>query len=402
MKNNQIISVPVKGSVDRNLIYPSIKEESNVIKMTLTRDTIPATSESITYFSLKFRTCDALLNTIAQRYETAEDYPLNDCSNEAERFLVGPQLSQMSRREIEKQCPYMRKAIEIIKETKEISLRNLIAIYLLGTDDAEANKQQFLVMTKNNLYVRDDSLVLRQYDYEDIVLDEYGVHIKALVESMGEPMIVDYPFEIRFINFFRDFMTMKFANISDCRERHPFADCSIDYREAYLKFMVDIAVAEHIMSAEQLLYLELLAREFHLGSNKLETFLQARLVKNLSDRTIQENLRSIIKNYVPAEYRYVFFQDILKLSINSEGELNQKNILKLLSNENYAGRQFVNAYVESIKAENVMKKKMDVAFCKMRKRKLTAEPSYQLQYLYWELSIKKLRTGVTYNDYERI
>lgn len=402
MHKSENISASIISRGDSNLIYPSIKESSNIVKMTLTKDTIPTTTEAITYFSLDFRTCDAVLNTIALHYEVAEDYPLNDSGEETERFLVGPQLSQIYRKEIENQCPYMNKTMEIIKNTKEVSLRDLIAIYLLGIDESDTNKQQFLVMTTNKLFLRDDSLVLQQYNYEDIVLDENGLHLKDSLESMGEPKLVDYPFDMRFSNYFKDFMTMKFAIISAGRERHPFADCSIEYRESYLKFMVDVTVSEHIMSTEQLLYLELLARDFQLGSNKLETFIQERLTKKLSDRKIQEYLINILKNYVPAKYRYVFFQDVLKIAINIEGRLNQNSILKLLSKENYAGEQFVNAYVESIKAENILKEKTQIAFSKIRKRKLTLEPAYQLQYLYCDLFINYLRTGVTYNDFERI
>lgn len=393
-------------SLNRNgatdFIYPSIKEETNIILLQITKDTIPGTTEEITYFSLSFRMSNAVLNAIAAHYETPEDYPLGEEDEEEERFLLGPYLVQEFCKKMPTKCLYMDKAMEIINNTKELVLRDIIGIYLFGTDNYDANKQRFLVMTVNRIYLRDDSLVLKDYDYEDIVIDDDGLHLKASVESLGEPKLWEYPFDKRFISFFRDFMLLKFTILSDRIERHPFVDRPMDHRNEYLKFMVIIALSEHRMSVEQLLYLEILAREFHLGSTTLEEMIKAVFKKKTSDRKIRDNLIEITKNYIPAEYMYVFFQDVLRLAINNKGELNQNVILEIISKDNYAGEKFVTAYVEYIKAENTMKEKLMLAMSNVKKRPLTIEPTYQLQQLCRDFFIKILRTGVTYNDFERI
>lgn len=401
MNNEKAFIAMKQNNRTINLIYPSIKPNSNIYPAKINKEIIPMSMKDMTYFSLSFRTSDAVLNAIALHYDSNNEYPL-ERENEDERFLIGPHNSQQVRKQIEKQCPYMSKAVDIIKKINEIHKKDIIGIYLLHLDESSANKQKFLVMTYQNVFLRDDSLTVKKYDYDELVLDENGLHIKANVESIGEPLLLGYMFDERFIKYFKDVVNLKYTVVDNRGERHPFSDCSTEYKNKYLQFLAKVALSEHRMSVQQILYLELLAREFQISANTLQIYFQSVLKKKPSCRSIQENLSELIKKYIPAEYIYVFYQDVLHMTINDDGEYNQENIVDILSKECYAGKAFVDLYLAAVKAESQKQNFLKNAIKNVRLKSLRLDSVYQLQRFYRDLNIKILKTGVDYNEYDKI
>ena len=152
---------------DPNAIrYPTIKNEgeNGAIEHRITlpvRDIIvPGLSETV-YFPLNFCLEDIVIDTVAQKYQAdIDDYPLD---SDDEHFLIGTQACRKDCKRLD--CTYMKKMLVRINAAANLDVSDIFAIYLLGLDDSNENRQKFLLMTKTKLYLLHDTQAIENYGY---------------------------------------------------------------------------------------------------------------------------------------------------------------------------------------------------------------------------------------------
>ena len=304
-------------------------------------------SSDDSFFDLNFRLSDIVIDSIAKKYpnsQNLEEYPDED--DDENRFLIGVHACRDLRPTMD--CPYMEKVSRSIEE--QLQSEEIIAIHLIDSDDSDEdiNRQQFVILTKSNLYHRDDSLSLEKYDYDEIRISNDGIENVNWTSSEGR--LLDYVFDRSFVLFAQEFMLLRKTTLADVGRRHPFADEFKGYRLAYLELLAEFAAAEGNLTAEKYIRLEYIAREFKISHRDLEMFLTRAYNGGIPKNEAQSKLLDMLTKKIHADEWYVFFQDALEAAYNrdesleGDGFMNLGNLIDLMSRKSAAGYEFIEKY----------------------------------------------------------
>ena len=368
--------------------YPTVKHEGETgaleRKVTiLTRDiNIPGVHETV-YFPLNFCMEDAVIDAVAQKYEAgAENYPDNE---DDEHFLIGTAAFRMERFKLN--CPYMNKANIKIAIAENVDFSDGFAVYLLGLDDSNDNRQKLLVMTKKKLCILHDTQAFQTFSYSDIRFTPDGIF-----DRYAEENLLDYNFEERFLNFAHEFMLLRCTTLVDVRERHPLA-CAIDdsanpdmvadmkldvaeietrpvmgRRNAYLRFLVDTAAAEGFLEAQTMLRLCYMAREFRVSADSMLSWIKQASRGGIRKNKLQTELTRIL-DFIGVKYKFVFLQDLLEVGTDSEGNFHRQELLKILKRKQFDAEKFLEHYLEYVGARHRAERELQNAFQNLQNQK---------------------------------
>ena len=402
---------------DQNAVrYPTIKNEgaenARECRITLpVRDiVVPGISETV-YFPLNFCMEDAVIDAVAQKYSAGiEDYP--DDQDE-EHFLIG---TGACRKIKTLKCKYMGKVLRRIKDLNATAF----AIYLLSLDNSNDNRQKFLLMTKDALYLLHDTQALESYGYSDIRFTPDGIELRRLGESIGK-ILLDYTFDERFLNFAQEFMLMRCTTLADVRERHPFAsvvddkkapdavaDMGInvdetDYRPAirkrcaYMKFLVDAAAAEGYLEARTMLRLCYMAREFHVSADSMRSWLKKAMAGGIrKNRLLTEFSQTL--NFIGLKYKFVFVQDLLEAGTDAAGNFHRQDLLKIFKRPQFGVGNFVAHYLEFIGKRNASTRELQRAFQSIENREICFKHTVRAQNYDNRLTLQMTAMGAMLNE----
>ena len=134
------------------------------------------------------------------------------------------------------------------------------------------------------------------------------------------------------------------AKISGIRARHPVTASPVDHKRRYLEFLVYVGANGGKLTLAQLLRLEYLAREFMIPAEDLSEWLRQSISKKKTARSWERSLTNIVR-MIPEELRYVFFKDILNMTVGSQSEMNCPEMSRLLERPAFAGKEFTVEYI---------------------------------------------------------
>ena len=143
--------------------------------------------------------------------------------------------------------PLHEKSLTRIGAARDVDLNKVFAIYLLSLDDSTENRQKFLLMTKEMLYLLHDTQAIESYGYNDICFTPDGIEFKHFGESIRQNLL-EYTFDERFLNFAHEFMLLRCTTITDVRERHPFANVVDDKKAPDAVADMGINIDEQILA----------------------------------------------------------------------------------------------------------------------------------------------------------
>lgn len=349
MKNLAIEEVEVIDHDDVDLLlYPTLREDEEKRKL-IKSDIIPLGKKDMLYFPLNFRMGALVIESIAEKYNRRYDYPESDSDDE--RYLIGPEACSRGR---DMDCPYLKKAFAVLQDEKDA--KDLVALYLLDADQGEMNDQYFLALTRTGILFRSGSSTLQRAPYEDLRFAEDGIESRRRVKEL-KGNLLDYSFDDGFLAFVREFLQLRHTKLLPVREMHPFSHHAPELKQAYLGFLVDAAAAEGGLTAQKLIWLEQLAREFCIPAKMVELFLKKAREGGVKGSKLQNALRNALAK-MDVEYHYAFVEDAITAMIDERGECSRELLLKILKKDDF----FRYGYVESYKHYVCLQKQADEAF----------------------------------------
>ena len=385
--------------VDRdnnNLLYPIIKDaETECVVPIIKNDIIYIADEhaSINYFSFDWRFNSNVINCIATKYlGKIEDYPDQDDVS-SERFLIGVDACKRGKALL---CPYLDKVFQVLTKDKRIKSSSIIAIQLLDICNREENAQKFLLLTKEKVYVRYNTNRLEEYDYEQIIFTSDGVQLKNQIEDI-DGLLASYPLADDFLQFAQEYKLLRSTTLQDIDEIHPATRLPYEDRIKYLDFLIDVAVGDGKITADKLLRLEFLARGFRIESSRFVSRIEKAAKSKIKDQIISKVFTDLLKDILTAELRVIFYQDILEVTINKDGELERSKLLELLKNRKFAGEEFVREYIDFIKYRNRAERALQNSILSIADSYITAENLFPMQRFNSDLNLKILEIGVMTN-----
>lgn len=349
MKNLAVEEVEVIDHDDVDLLlYPALREDEEKRKL-IKSDIIPLGKRDMLYFPLNFRMGALVIESIAEKYNRRYDYP--EADSDDERYLIGPESCSKGR---DMDCPYLKKAFAVLQDEKDA--KDLVALYLLDADQGEMNDQYFLALTRTGILFRSGSSTLQRAPYEDLRFAEDGIESRRRVKEL-KGNLLDYSFDDGFLAFVREFLQLRHTKLLPVREMHPFSHHAPELKQAYLGFLVDAAAAEGGLTAQKLIWLEQLAREFCIPAKMVELFLKKAREGGVKGSKLQNALRNALAK-MDVEYHYAFVEDAITAMIDERGECSRELLLKILKKDDF----FRYGYVESYKHYVCLQKQADEAF----------------------------------------
>lgn len=349
MKNLAVEEVEVIDHDDVDLLlYPALREDEEKRKL-IKSDIIPLGKRDMLYFPLNFRMGALVIESIAEKYNRRYDYP--EADNDDERYLIGPESCSKGR---DMDCPYLKKAFAVLQDEKDA--KDLVALYLLDADQGEMNDQYFLALTRTGILFRSGSSTLQRAPYEDLRFAEDGIESRRRVKEL-KGNLLDYSFDDGFLAFVREFLQLRHTKLLPVREMHPFSHHAPELKQAYLGLLVDAAAAEGGLTAQKLIWLEQLAREFCIPAKMVELFLKKAREGGVKGSKLQNALRNALAK-MDVEYHYAFVEDAITAMIDERGECSRELLLKILKKDDF----FRYGYVESYKHYVCLQKQADEAF----------------------------------------
>ena len=300
----------MKDNIKLSLIYPSIKDDSLESKVDVVKtDILPLSINNATYFSSDWRFENVVIDCLANKYRgKIEDYPTSD--DDADRFAIGITASKQLIKQ--STCTYIAKMVEIIHRDNRINEKNIIGFHLYDIDRGEDNSQKFILLTKKKIFIRFNTKLVEEYDFDELIFCENSIQKKGSIESIDDS-VVDYAMDVDFINYIEDIKSLHIARIEGINETHPVVTLSLEKKERYLSFLVDLAITEGRVEVFKLLKLEFLSREFKITTKFLVNCICKSAKSNLSDSRISGVFSDILRNVLHEEQRYIFYQEILEL-----------------------------------------------------------------------------------------
>lgn len=349
MKNLAVEEVEVIDHDDVDLLlYPTLREDEEKRKL-IKSDIIPLGKRDMLYFPLNFRMGALVIESIAEKYNRRYDYP--EADSDEERYLIGSEACSKGR---DMDCPYLKKAFAVLQNEKDA--KDLVALYLLDADQGEMNDQYFLALTRTGILFRSGSSTLQRAPYEDLRFAEDGIESRRRVKEL-KGNLLDYGFDEDFLAFVREFLQLRHTKLLPVREMHPFSHHAPELKQAYLSFLVDAAAAEGGLTAQKLIWLEQLAREFCIPAKMVELFLKKAREGGVKGSKLQNALRNALAK-MDVEYHYAFVEDAITAMIDERGECSRDLLLKILKKDDF----FRYGYVESYKHYVCLQKQADEAF----------------------------------------
>ena len=330
------------------LLYPTLREDEEKRKL-IKSDIIPLGKKDMLYFPLNFRMGALVIESIAEKYNRRYDYP--EADSDEERYLIGSEACSKGR---DTDCPYLKKAFAVLQDEKDA--KDLVALYLLDADQGEMNDQYFLALTRTGILFRSGSSTLQRAPYEDLRFAEDGIESRRRVKEL-KGNLLDYSFDDGFLAFVREFLQLRHTKLLPVREMHPFSHHAPELKQAYLGFLVDAAAAEGGLTAQKLIWLEQLAREFCIPAKMVELFLKKAREGGVKGSKLQNALRNALAK-MDVEYHYAFVEDAITAMIDERGECSRELLLKILKKDDF----FRYGYVESYKHYVCLQKQADEAF----------------------------------------
>lgn len=349
MKNLAVEEVEVIDHDDVDLLlYPALREDEEKRKL-IKSDIIPLGKRDMLYFPLNFRMGALVIESIAEKYNRRYDYP--EADSDDERYLIGPEACSKGK---DMDCPYLKKAFAVLQDEKDA--KDLVALYLLDADQGEMNDQYFLALTRTGILFRSGSSTLQRAPYQDLRFAEDGIESRRRVKEL-KGNLLDYSFDDSFLAFVREFLQLRHTKLLPVREMHPFSHHAPELKQAYLGFLVDAAAAEGGLTAQKLIWLEQLAREFCIPAKMVELFLKKAREGGIKGSKLRNALRNALAK-MDVEYHYAFVEDAITAMIDERGECSRELLLKILKKDDF----FRYGYVESYKHYVCLQKQADEAF----------------------------------------
>lgn len=398
-QDSPLVIVVDKEKTD-GILYPMLQENEECLK-SAKNETVPLRHDEHKSFPLEFRFLDIVIDSLARKYNEGEEaLPYPEADEDGERFLIGPKAVRTFVQDKGCPCPYMTKAFAAMEEQKIPHVP--IAICLLDANDSEINRQEFLALAKNGIYLRKSTLKLEFYPYDELYV---GLdRLTSINSTSSEQNILDDLPSETFRKFLQEIMLLRRTTLLSLYERHPLAVTSLDAREKYIDFLTDAAAAEGKLGVRGLIYLEYLTRNFHVSADKLAKCLEEAYEGGIKENEIHKRLTELLTQVIPSEDHYVFFMDIMELLVGENGEITRPKLLKVLKRKNgiAGGEKFVNNFMETVKLrrqeELYMKKALQtLSFVQHR---IGDEHIHLWQNYRHELSLKLLDIGVKINEYE--
>lgn len=399
------------------LVLPCIKDESSEIKVDIVKNSnLPLSAKEVICFPFDWRFEDVVINCLAKKYAVnIENYP--EVDEDEERFLIGPEACKNAIASIE--CPYLTKALAVLKEKYDFRLKDLVAIYLLNMDDTEDNNQKFIALSKKKIYVRHKSNEIERFSYDNLVFSRKGIQSREIIiENLKENRkvagktskrwkedkdrdleelhsLINYPFSNEFVKFVHEFQLLRSSTLKGIDRNHPLIGKSQDVKTRYFEFLIDCTSSSGMVSAKELLKLEYLARELRIGDNVLLAGLERNLRKKKDDRTITKDFNDLWGNILTEELRYVLYLDILDLIINDKGEAKNENLEELIMDN--VGEKFVKAYIEFTKYKKLAEEKLLQALINVEYSAVNLPNIYEIEKYREALNGQILAIGVATN-----
>ena len=349
MKNLAVEEVEVIDHDDDDLLlYPALREDEEKRKL-IKSDIITLGKRDMLYFPLNFRMGALVIESIAEKYNRRYDYP--EADSDDERYLIGPEACSKGK---DMDCPYLKKAFAVLQDEKDA--KDLVALYLLDADQGEMNDQYFLALTRTGILFRSGSSTLQRAPYQDLRFAEDGIESRRRVKEL-KGNLLDYSFDDSFLAFVREFLQLRHTKLLPVREMHPFSHHAPELKQAYLGFLVDAAAAEGGLTAQKLIWLEQLAREFCIPAKMVELFLKKAREGGIKGSKLRNALRNALAK-MDVEYHYAFVEDAITAMIDERGECSRELLLKILKKDDF----FRYGYVESYKHYVCLQKQADEAF----------------------------------------
>lgn len=379
-----------------NLLFPSIKDDTTEWNVPIIKNDIVYIADehaAINYFSFDWRFNSNVINCLATKYlGKTGDYPDHD-DESSERFLIGVDACKKWKNIA---CPYLNKAFQILTKDKRIKTSSIIAIQLFDLCKREENAQKFLLLTKDKVYARYNTQILEEYDYEQVVFASDGLQIKDQIEEI-DGLVANYPLANDFLLFAQEYQLLRSTMLQDVNEIHPVICLAYEERIKYLDFLVDIAVGDGSITADKLLKLEFLARSFKIESTRFVSRIEKAAKTQVKDQIISKTFTDILINVLTAELRVVFYQDILEMIVNDEGDIERCKLLELLRNRKFAGEEFVREYIDFIKFRNRADRALQKSILAITDSYVTAVNVFPMQKFNSVLNLKILEIGVNAN-----
>ena len=397
------------------MIYPDPDEDE--VRVEQVRKSILQSAGDAHYFPLEFRMRDIVIDSLARKYgHTIANYPFDPDSNE-ERFLIGARGCCRVFRSLN--CPYMKKVAERLLDSG-VNENNIIGIYLFDDSD-DANRQKFLLLSKDGVYLRNDSNKIEYYLYGNLIFKFDGIARRPEVvvpqkerEGMTEAqlygnavkgVILEYPFDETFVKFAQEIMLLRLTTLLPAGDRHPFSDMKIpEFRNEYVEMLVDVAAAEGKLTVENMIRLEYIARELKINAADLETYFKSACNGGFKAKTLQKRLTDFLTTKWNVEDKFVIFQDILELAVGIDGEIIRKDMIGVLRRKAYAGADFVSNYIAFVQQKRIAEKSLAKALGTIDYISLSSrfanylENIMRLQRYSREIDLTLLKIGVMANE----
>lgn len=400
--------------------YPTIKNVDDIAQeirvTTKVRDiTIPGIDSTV-YFPLNFCIEDTVIDAVAKKYNAdIENYPDNE---DDEHFLIGTKACRKGRKSLN--CKYMKKVNVKIDATPEINQNEIFAIYLLMLDDSNENRQKFLLMTKDRLYILYSTQKVESYPYKKIRFTPDGVELRELGEDVSQNLL-EYTFDERFLNFAHEFKLMRCTTLVDVRERHPFAhaiddkknpdmvsDMKINVsetdqlpvtrkRHAYMKFLVDTAAAEGYLEAKTIMRLYYMAREFKISADEMLSWLKQAAEGGIRKNKLQAEFTKTLE-FLGFKYKFVFVQDLLEVGTDRQGNFHRQELLKIMKRPQFALEKFVGHYLNFIVKRNAAEFELQNAFQNIDGKEICFKHSVRTQNYGNRLNLQLTAMGAMLNE----
>ena len=390
MSGAKAVESPNIDIIDKNngFIYPALKSDYEKKMSTQKDDIVPLSAESVSYFSFAYRLQNGALNALAKKYDSNAD--------DDEICLLGPQAcSSVWKSE------NLRRVREIVEERANLTADDICGIYLpeIDRNDGE-NRQQFLLLGRNYFYARYEDMGLKRAPYGDLLFTREGAIDRRKSPNSGEyaEYFTACFFPENFLSYALELSALHVAKLSGIRVRHPVTASPADHKRRYLEFLVHVGANGGKLTLVQLLRLEYLAREFMIPAEDLSEWLRQSISKKKNSRSWERELTNIVR-MIPEELRYVFFKDVLSMTIGTQSEMNCPEMPRLLERPAFAGKEFTAEYIGYLREQNQAQNHLLQAALALRHAQINEQNFSADQMFDNDLNLQFLEMGVEVNDF---
>lgn len=319
-------------------VIPSLKRESGDRLLEKIRNsTLQDAFDKPSFFSVEYRGEAAVCDILARKYQAGVE-DLAPADSGCERFVLGPSACLHALRH----CPDLAKIHAYVARNARASLDDrILAVYLLGTDSSDENRQQFVLATSGDILIRDASLALLRLDFAEARFNGEGLG------QADDDVLLDWSFDQRFLDYMREISLLKYSRQGNIPLRHPFVDMvksngrhDAARAEACMGFFLDLAADG--LSAAALLRLEQLAILMGLREDLFLRALTESAAKNIGKNELLTRLNNMLRGIGP-DYACILYFALLELCAGCQNSPRCRDLLDILRRDKFAGKNFVAA-----------------------------------------------------------